>query len=249
MDWEKIREQIEFEVNVEGLEDTIQRFSKFIRKDDNEMTLDRYILQAYQMLAKMEEDQPEEETSSKTEYSDVFVPKNRGRKNRNRKKELAKKHMKSITWTGATTETFNKKGVKRCGKNHQSFDWKKYDNSINRLGWKSEILRFSEVPVVSDPECEISNVFKDTGLGLCGEYFSDEIISNAIEKYNNPWWEKYELDDEDYDFGFDPYQSALDDREEAWNEISKLNNEIETYKAFIAEYNLGKLYTQWKESR
>lgn len=86
----------------------------------------------------------DEEVSTRVEYEydDVYVPKNHERKTRNRNNSIARKHMNNITWTGATTATANKKGVKKCSKNHQSFDWKKYDNSINRLKGKMEILQY-----------------------------------------------------------------------------------------------------------
>lgn len=71
----------------------------------------------------------------------------------------------------------------------------------------------------------------------------DHVATEMIyEDYHNPGY----LDDDDYEYyGYDPYQSAIDDREEAWDTIADLRREIARYKDFLGEFNLNTLYERW----
>ena len=71
--------------------------------------------------------------------------------------------------------------------------------------------------------------------------FNHTATEMIYEDYHNPRY----LDDEYEYFGFDPYQSTIDDREEAWDTIADLTKEIARYKDFLGEFNLNTLYERW----
>lgn len=81
---------------------------------------------------------------------------------------------------------------------------------------------------------------------LDGDCLHGDFDDSATEKIIR---DRHEWEFDDDDFGFDPYQSALDsaldDREDAWYEIADLKREIAKYKDFIGEFNLKTLYERW----
>ena len=133
------------------------------------------------------------------------------------------------------------------GINPKNYGYKQYNKHpelIKSRHSSKEICRDfvpDEIDTVSDPWAYTDEeYFFAGGENLHGD-FDDSATEMIYEDYHNPGY----LDDDDEDFGFDPYQSALDDREAAWDTIADLQREIARYKDFLGEFNLTTLYERW----
>lgn len=246
-------DEIYFEIRVRDLKEDVEKFKKYLPEDGSEPSdiFSEFTYQAWCFLNKSGDDERvgnvKEFASTEREYHDVYVPKNRTRKNHNRNDALAKKHMKSITWTGATATTANKKGVKRCGKNHESFDWKKYDSSVKRLNEKSEILRYNSEPGY----LFISDVHDDEDGRKLFEKFEKYVAEHpALEISFSEWYENTyysEKKEAEYYSNCKKIYGDYYKDDPKCEEDNVCHDECSDYKAFIKEYNLEKLYNHWKK--
>lgn len=238
-------DQIRFEVSIKLIDDRLKVFEKFLDEAEEDNFNYPAIYQAIvanNKITEGESEVPENEELETEELDEEFPHKNR---------RLGKKHNKSA-WLRKERQV----------RLHRLVDWKpgikwwqSVDDGGRRIGEKGDKLytrkgrvareKFTEEPTLNMDEDD-SLTIDNTGLYLDKnqDIWTDEEISQSIEYF------RYEHDhnDDDWDdddFEYDPYQSALNDREAAWDEISDLKRQINTFKDFIGEFNLNTLYERW----
>ena len=149
--------------------------------------------------------------------------------------------------TMAVRPSHNGDGIVREG-NRSTFDWKKYDHKIDRYSGKAECKKYTDqetifVKEINEDDAENEEFGYEMFLEF-EEYSADHPETTFSEWYENVYEYDYDDydDDDDYYYGYDPYQAAIDDRNQAWDAIA-------SYKAFIKEYNLEKLYNAFIQTR
>lgn len=128
------------------------------------------------------------------------------------------------------------------GINPKNYGHKQYDKRP-RYTAKEICRKYSDdgIDTISDPWAYTEEEKWELGYDYLHGDFDDSATNDII---NDRYYEEGNWYD-DEDFGFDPYQSAIDDREEAWDTIADLKKEIARYKDFICEFNLNTLYQRW----
>lgn len=234
----KTLDQIRFEVSVNLINNRLEKFERYLDESEEDNFDYPAIYQTIICHQKSTEGY-ESEVLETEEFDEEFPRKNRRRgKKFNKSAWMRKERQKSlhnlVDWT-------------------EKDWWQSVDDGGRRIGEKGDKLytrkgrvtrdKFTEEPV-TDEESVFTICDTDLSLDTNSEIWTDEEISQAVKEYHT-LYEKYEDDEEEYDFGYDPYQNAIDDREAAWDEISDLKRQINIYKDFIGEFNLNTLYERW----
>jgi len=221
-------DEIMFEIRVKNLSEDVEKFLEWIPEDGSEPDdfYGGYTYQAYCVLNKSSE-------------QDAEVPEVRGTRHPSNRAERRKATAHAKNRRKALAVYSDDEIRTNSGKVVDS-GIRSYEKGAKIYTRKGRVTRekFTEEPV--DEESMFTIRDTDLSLDTNSEVWTDEEISQAVKEYH-----KYEDDEEEYDFGYDPYQNAIDDRESAWDEISDLKRQINIYKDFIGEFNLNTLYERW----
>lgn len=239
----KLSEKILFDVNVDMIEGDVEIFNYCLDTATETDVPENFHHMLYAVLANAKATEPDE-----------IVPVNKGtrrpgnRAERRKATIKVKRHLKEIEPLTMSVRRTRNGGVIKRGDTYSWLpEWKAMDKRNRRHNGKEICRDFvpDEIDTVSNPWAYTEEEKFELGYN-CYNYlhgdFNHAVTEMIYKDHHNPGY----LDDED--FGFDSYQSALDDREAAWDTIADLRREIETYKDFLNAFNLNTLFHHWKDN-
>lgn len=247
-------ERIELDVNIDQIEFRADIWGDRVNRTETEAAEYPSLYQAWVYNAKANEPDPVVAPIKGTRRPGDRASRRKATAHaKNRRRELATYSMDEIRPTGKVKDTGIRsylKGDKVYSRNGKEICRKYSDSEDNELRrrWYTHETDLEKGYIDPDDYDQDFNPWGYTdeefcfagGKNLHGDY--DHVATAMIyEDYHNPY-----LDDDDYEYyDYDPYQSAIDDRETANDTIADLRREIARYKDFLGEFNLTTLYQRW----
>ena len=224
-------DEIMFEVRVNMLKDTINRFEKYLDQSEEENIDYPFICEAIVANQKITE-----QDNEVTEVRGTRRPVNRSE--RRKATAHAKNHRKALAKYADDEIRTNSGKVINTG-------YRVYEKGAKLYTRHGRTARdkFTDEPFDPwDTDDEVTMLNLDNGDG----YYSDEDIQKAIEEYNrwdDDWdddWELDDADDDDFDLDLDV------DGGNFYTSETALEEKLRLYEEFIHEYNLEKLFATYK---